>query len=195
MAILEQVSILNDPPEMVYRSTLKNQDIMNGYEGGGYNVVVTTFEATDEYIENYLENYEVEILYNKNDLSQGSNIGGISPSLFNDKPFSDKKVSQNEEDVKQENPYEDIEKMFLDSAKLSLDDYSSEADKDYIAADSIKYSLVTDDDLIAKLDAETENPDDYIVTYRAMAKIDGKYYPPMSSKIRDDNGNWVLQLE
>ena len=79
-----------------------------------------------------------------------------------------------------------------ENRKMSLDDYSSEADKDYIAADSIKYSLVKDKDLISKLDAETENPDDYIVTYRAMAKIDGKYYPPMSSKIRDDNGNWVL---
>lgn len=159
-----------------FDAVLKNQDIMNGYEGGGYNVVVTTFEATDEYVENYLENYEVEILYNKNDLSQGSNIGGISPSLFNDKPFSDKNVSQNEEVVKQENPYEDIEKMFLDSAKLSLDDYSSETDKDYIAADSIKYSLVTDRDTINAL----EN-DKHRTTYRAMLLIDGKLYPPMAS--------------
>lgn len=61
------------------------------------------------------------------------------------------------------------------------------------AADEVKYSIVTDKALVNKLDSETKNPDDYIVVYRAMAKIDGKYYPPMSSKIKDENGKWNLQ--
>lgn len=62
-----------------------------------------------------------------------------------------------------------------------------DASTQYTTSDE-KHSLVENDDEIERLNSEPTQK-----SYRAMALIDGKLYPPMATKVKDGNGKWVLQ--
>lgn len=62
-----------------------------------------------------------------------------------------------------------------------------DASTQYTTSDE-KHSLVESDDEIERLNSEPTQK-----SYRAMALIDGKLYPPMATKVKDKNGKWVLQ--
>ena len=94
--------------------------------------------------------------------------------------------------------YDDAYKMYLNAytqavrnrADQAINDWQDEVNADLSLADyeaNERFSIVEDPALIKQLDA-----DKHTVTYRAMAEIDGKLYPPMSTKVRDENGKWTL---
>jgi len=62
-----------------------------------------------------------------------------------------------------------------------------DASTQYTTSDE-KHSLVESDDEIERLNSEPTQK-----SYRAMALIDGKLYPPMATRVKDGNGKWVLQ--
>lgn len=76
----------------------KNPDIMNGYKGGKYNILVTVYpsENTKE-LKDYLSNKKHKVVtgeeMKKKGLSQGS-YGGNTPSLLNDSPFFEDSIPQ-----------------------------------------------------------------------------------------------------
>ena len=69
---------------------------------------------------------------------------------------------------------------------VTAEDYV-DASTQYTTSDE-KHSLVESDDEIERLNSEPTQK-----SYRAMALIDGKLYPPMATKVKDKNGKWVLQ--
>lgn len=88
----------------------------------------------------------------------------------------------------------EAEKMWLDAlndtveksreARPSADDYT---DANAFDPTDYKFSLVEDKDEIRRLNAEPSQK-----AYRAMALIDGKLYPPMSTKVKGKDGKWKL---
>lgn len=76
----------------------KNPDLMNGFKGGKYNILVTVYpsESSAE-LKKYLSKKEHKVVtgeeMKKKGKSQGS-YGGNTPSLLNDSPFYDDSISQ-----------------------------------------------------------------------------------------------------
>lgn len=73
-------------------------------------------------------------------------------------------------------------------ADMAIDEWQDEANGNVATEMEDSFSIVQDPKLIQELEA-----DEHRTTYRAMALIDGKLYPPMASKIQDESGNWNLQ--
>jgi hypothetical protein len=76
----------------------KNPDLMNGYKGGKYNILVTVYPSEDAAdLKRYLSNKNHKVLtgeqMKKKGLSQGS-YGGNTPSLLNDSPFFEDSIPQ-----------------------------------------------------------------------------------------------------
>ena len=76
----------------------KNPDLMNGYKGGKYNILVTVYPSEDAAdLKSYLSNKNHKVLtgeqMKKKGLSQGS-YGGNTPSLLNDSPFFEDSIPQ-----------------------------------------------------------------------------------------------------
>lgn len=85
----------------------KNPDIMNGYEGGAYNTLVTIYPSEDPVkLRNYLSNKKHKVLtgeeMKKKGLSQGS-YGSNVPSLLNDSPFFEEIITNPTEKVNSAN--------------------------------------------------------------------------------------------
>ena len=66
----------------------KNPSVLNGYEGGAYNILVTTFPPTSDYYKKYVVNKNNILVYDKNEgvLQRGS--GGLAPSHLNNTPYT-----------------------------------------------------------------------------------------------------------
>ena len=76
-------------------------------------------------------------------------------------------------------------------ANQAINDWQDEVNSDLSLADyeaNERFSIVEDKNLIKQLEA-----DEHRTSYRAMVQIDGKLYPPMSTQVRDEEGNWGLQ--
>ena len=63
-----------------------HEPFMNGYEGGSFNVLVTTFSPDN--LRNYMENTVQEIVYDKAKDAPGSGSGRKWPSHSTDTPFA-----------------------------------------------------------------------------------------------------------
>lgn len=61
------------------------------------------------------------------------------------------------------------------------------ANKNAAQTDGVKYSLVTDKKTLDFLDAQKT-----VKVYRAMQLIDGKLYPPMAARVRDESGKKAI---
>lgn len=72
------------------------------------------------------------------------------------------------------------------ASEATAEDYS-DVSTQYTTSD-VKHSLVENREEIARLEAEPSQ-----TTYRAMALIGGKLYPPMATKVKGKNGKWELQ--
>ncbi len=86
----------------------KNPKHMNGYAGGKYNVIVTTY--IPDSIESYLSKEENVIVYDKKKDSSRRSSGSLVPSLSNESPFFDDSISQYNKDINnnQQNSHENI---------------------------------------------------------------------------------------
>lgn len=76
----------------------KNPDLMNGYKGGKYNILVTVYPSEDAVdLKQYLSNKKHKVItgeeMKKKGLSQGS-YGSNVPSLLNDSPFYEDIITQ-----------------------------------------------------------------------------------------------------
>lgn len=80
-----------------------NKDVvyMNNFEGGLYNVLVTTYPPNSGEIEKLVKNNQV-IYDKKKDASQRTS-GSTVPSVLNDTPFYEDSITQPESDVNREN--------------------------------------------------------------------------------------------
>lgn len=80
----------------------KNPVYMNGYDGGMYNILVTTFPPDSGKLKTLLENPKNEVIFDKKkDESQRSSSSSV-PSLLNDSPFSKESISQHSNGVKRQ---------------------------------------------------------------------------------------------
>ena len=80
----------------------KNAIHMNGFEGGLYNILVTTYPPKTGKLKELLNNPNNEVIYDKKkDVSQRSS-SSIVPSLLNDTSFFEENVSQKGKNVKQD---------------------------------------------------------------------------------------------
>lgn len=78
----------------------KNQDLMNGYPGREYNILVTAYPPDAKYWKDYQKSSNNVLIYDKTkDAPQGS-YGSHVPSLLSGSPFATK-VTHTKEDVKQ----------------------------------------------------------------------------------------------
>ena len=92
--------------------------------------------------------------------------------------------------------YTEAEKLWLNAYKeaqtraseKAIDEWQDAVNGNVATERDDRFSIVEDKNLIKKLDA-----DDHITTYRGMVKIDGKYYSPMSSKVRNEKGKYELR--
>ena len=96
----------------------KNPDIMNGYEGGKYNILVTLYPSEDatELKEYLSDKRNITITgeeMKKKGLSQGSYDSYMS-SLLNDSPFFDEIIANTEETV---NTFAGVDYEQLESAE------------------------------------------------------------------------------
>ena len=85
----------------------KNPDLMNGYKGGKYNILVTVYPSEDSAdLKKYLSNKNHKVLtgeqMKKKSISQGS-YGGNTPSLLNDLPFFEISISQTSKNSQEKN--------------------------------------------------------------------------------------------
>ena len=97
----------------------KNPVYLNGYVGGGYNVVVTFFSPTGD---NYLNDDRNIILYDKKGTSQRGS-GSFVPSHLKDVPFADSLADENKKvNTSQRNSTEDSDGNAL-TAEQQEDDY------------------------------------------------------------------------
>ena len=75
-----------------------NADLLNGYEGGAYNVAVTAYGLDD--VNHYLKDERHVVRYDKKSKANHEEAAGsFVPSLSNDSPYSDTNVAQNAPDV------------------------------------------------------------------------------------------------
>ena len=75
-----------------------NTDLLNGYEGGAYNVAVTAYGLDD--VNHYLKDERHVVRYDKKSKANHEEAAGsFVPSLSNDSPYSDTNVAQNAPDV------------------------------------------------------------------------------------------------
>ena len=75
-----------------------------------------------------------------------------------------------------------FDKVYKESGK------QTEAKTEDVSASDTKYSVsVTDKETIDFLENQ-----EHITTYKAMQVIDGKLYPPMAAKVKDENGRYQL---
>ena len=79
----------------------KYDQYMNGYAGGLYNVVVTTYNPED--LQSYLNNPDNVIIYDKKKGLPEVGSGSKLPSRLTDKPFYEDSVTQTEDGVKEKN--------------------------------------------------------------------------------------------
>ena len=80
----------------------KKADLLNGYIGGQYNVLVTAYNLND--LKQYLDNENNIVLRDKkNGISRGRS-GSLVPSLSNDTPFFNDSISDN---LQNSNPSEE----------------------------------------------------------------------------------------
>ena len=80
----------------------KNPDVMNGYAGGVYHILVTVFPPRDTaYIKGQLSNPNNTVIYNKEeeDITK-KQPAALVPSLSNDIPFYKESISQEDGEVK-----------------------------------------------------------------------------------------------
>lgn len=90
----------------------------------------------------------------------------------------------------------EAEKLWLDAYKVAVQNSAINAVNEWqdkvngnVATEvEDRFSIVEDPELIKALDADRHR-----TTYRAMALIDGKLYPPMATQVRDANGKWTMQ--
>ncbi len=114
----------------------KNPDLMNGYKGGKYNILVTVYPSDDATeLKQYLSNKSHKVItgqqIKKKDKSQGS-YGGNAPSLLNDLPFFNDSITQPDENIKKndvKNSDKDIESKSNVEVKLSDRDYLNAVEK------------------------------------------------------------------
>lgn len=74
-----------------------NPELLNGYEGGIYNVSVTVYYLDN--LKKYIGNENNVLLYDKSKANHEEVSGSLVPSLSNDSPYFENIVSQNQEDV------------------------------------------------------------------------------------------------
>lgn len=76
----------------------KNPVYLNGYQGGFYNILVTAFSPDS--LESYLGREENIIVYEKKKGNSRGSSGSLVPSLSNESPFFEKRITQKGDDVK-----------------------------------------------------------------------------------------------
>lgn len=85
----------------------KNAEIMNGYEGGKYNILVTVYPSdNDQQLKNYLKSMENEIITGEEMKKKGQSqrgLGSYVPARLNDLPFFEDIIPQESDSVKREN--------------------------------------------------------------------------------------------
>jgi hypothetical protein len=64
-----------------------HEPFMNGYEGGSFNVLVTTFEPDD--LQRYMQNHIEKIIYEKAKDAWGGSTGKSMPSVSSQTPFAE----------------------------------------------------------------------------------------------------------
>ena len=74
-----------------------NSDLLNGYEGGRYNVSVTVYYLDN--LNKYKSNENNVLLYDKSKANHEEASGSLVPSLSNDSPYFDEIITQNDENV------------------------------------------------------------------------------------------------
>lgn len=74
-----------------------NADLLNGYEGGRYNVSVTVYYLDN--LNKYKSNENNVLLYDKSKANHEEASGSLVPSLSNDSPYFDEMIAQNDKNV------------------------------------------------------------------------------------------------
>lgn len=109
-------------------------------------------------------------------------VSGASATSF-EISLSDFLPEINDEELEKYIPVQ----FYTEDESSTSDNYNEDYANEIEAADA-RYSIVEDPETIRQLEA-----DDHTTTYRAMALIDGKLYPPMATKVKDEKGKWTLQ--
>ncbi|MBQ9860950.1 MAG: hypothetical protein IJO75_01690 [Clostridia bacterium] len=78
----------------------KDSVYMNGYEGGLYNILVTTFPPDSGELKKLLENPKNEVIFDKKKDGSQRSSSSIVPSLLNDSPFFNVSITQPDNGVK-----------------------------------------------------------------------------------------------
>ena len=104
---------------------------------------------------------------------------GVFKKIFDEIKYLYRLATAGSKEAKQlEKVKRAFEKAYREGGKAT----DSEVDSD------VQYSItVTDKDTIDFLENQ-----EHIVTYKAMQLIDGKLYPPMAAKVKDENGKYQL---
>ncbi len=81
----------------------KDSVYMNGYEGGLYNILVTTYPPDSGKLRELLENRNNDVVYNKKKGNSQRTSGSMVPSVLNDSPFFIDSIPENEQNSNSKN--------------------------------------------------------------------------------------------
>ena len=83
----------------------KNAEIMNGYEGGKYNILVTIYPSEDvAELKTYLNSKENKVMTGEEIKKKGKSqrgLGSIVPAHLNESPFFEDSITQTNENIKE----------------------------------------------------------------------------------------------
>lgn len=138
-----------------------------------------------------LKNYDfdkaVELFGNSEQLRRNEILQQFSNGEERQKYRNSSLTAEELNDIVQQKRSEVVDEIVGRNAKLSDRDVEI-LDAKYELNPEVKYSeRVTDKKLINFLENQ-----EHITTYKAMLLVDGKLYPPMASKVKDESGKYVM---
>ena len=151
---------------MVYRSTKWNREI-----GGGKSIGEMIYQNNPKALNaldpNFSKKNRVTVAHNRT--PEGA-VASLRSPLFNDN------ISQNDEESK-------LQKSVSDATndEITIED-----------AENIRYSKHEADPETLKWLRDQEEAGDVVHTYKSLALIDGKLYPPMATKTKNAEGKYVM---
>ena len=151
---------------VVFFDENRNADLLNEYDGGTYNSLVTSFEPDD--LNDYMHK-KGNIIYDKAKDAASRGYDRLWSSHTRKTPFAEESIPDLQREVK--------EKITTEEA-LAADMEDSDGMETYYG-NRIKFSRrVTDKTELDFLDRQEK-----IKTYKTMQLVDGKLYPPMAAVV------------